>query len=140
MSDFLKDLQKAVDTGEFNSDIANKLNEINEKADEFAEGKTVNEIKEDFEKRFEDVEVKSVEEKDIPEINSNYESRMEEITRENETIQLVAEIINLDDLIDSRVAMMKEKIVKLKEENFNDFTNLGEYKDTVEAIVKKYIV
>jgi predicted SprT family Zn-dependent metalloprotease len=73
-SDFLKNLKNAVETGDFNSDAAKKINEISS----LAETKTVTESEEALNKRLESVGIKILTDDDV-ELNSQYEEKMEEI-------------------------------------------------------------
>ena len=83
MSKFLEELKKAADTGEFNSDAAKKINEIDELAEKKATGMSVDELTESLEKRIEANPAVAVTEEEALELNSQYEKKMEEIKKQD---------------------------------------------------------
>ena len=107
MSDFLKKMKESVETGEFNSEIANRLNEIDAKADEFAKDKTVDEMQAVVDKKIGDIE-------NVGELTSEFEDQMEFNRLQNEIGIRVAHIINLDGDITNFIVTLKSKIEEVR--------------------------
>lgn len=111
MSDFLEKLKKAADTGEFNSDIAKKINEINEAAEEKLRGKDVvaelEKIKENLEKRVEEdseevkeiKETKPLVEEDVIKLNTEYEKKMQAFKKQDAVNRQLATLIDIEDMV-----------------------------------------
>lgn len=98
-SDFLKNLKQAVDNGEFNSDAAKKINEINNLANNFNVGENLNESIENFNKRLENNQKSSVSEDIANEVNSEYEKEMQLIKEKDKINNLLANLIDIEDTV-----------------------------------------
>lgn len=96
--DFLNDLKESLDKGDFNSEAANKINEIVEKSEGF-EDKKVPEMEEDLKKMVEsEGGVKeSVSEEELPELNTEYEQKMAHFKKMDKINSEVATLINIDE-------------------------------------------
>ena len=148
MSDFLKNLKDAVEKGEFNSDAANKINEINElaekKLDGFKEdGKDINEtvdvIEENIKKRIEDAGHKTVSEEEAKELNSEYERKMAEFKKIDMANKQLAMLIEMEDMI---VASIEDMMMYCEEvESKYDEKENPKFEDLfqkIESLKSKY--
>jgi hypothetical protein len=103
-SDFLKNLQNAVETGEFNSEAAKKINEIDEKA------KTVENVQE---------KVMKAEAEYIPEEealkSAEYEQEMEKIKMQDAVNKQLATLIEIEDMVKLSISDMISFANELKE-------------------------
>ena len=79
MSKFLEDLKKAADEGEFNSEAAKKINELNDLAETKANEMDTGELESSLKKRMEETPVEPLNDDEITELNSEYEEKMAEI-------------------------------------------------------------
>jgi len=152
MSKFLEELKKAADTGEFNSDAAKKINEIDELAEKKATGMSVDELTESLEKRIEANPAVAVTEEEALELNSQYEKKMEEIKKqdaENKRIALaetaktqLKTLIEIEDMVKLSIQDMMFHIESLeenfKEEFMSEISEFGELSQKMEAIQTKY--
>ena len=100
-SDFLKNLKNAVETGEFNSEAAKKIIEI----DKLADTKTVAESEKAIDMRLESVGMKVLTEDDV-EINSQYEREMEKIKKVDEINKVLATLIEIEDMVKASIEDM----------------------------------
>lgn len=117
MSEFLKNLQKAVDEGEFNSEAAKKINELNELADKKISSSTPDfDLEKMVNKRVEDVGKRVGNEEDVEEINSEYEEKMELLKREDERNKDIAELMDLSKKLDEITEEIKNQEAKYVED------------------------
>lgn len=91
---FLENLKKAVDTGEFNSDAAKKIKEIAELAEE-----KIGNADALLKKRLEDSGVRTVSEEEAVQLNSEYEMKMEDIKKRDAINKNVATLIEIEDMV-----------------------------------------
>jgi hypothetical protein len=107
MSDILKNLQDALDNGDFNSEAAKKIKEIDERADDFAEMKTTEQMEESLiGKAVEEGGIKTGEDVDkekVAELNSEYEKKMEERAKEEVVYATIAGLMNLDEELEEKL-------------------------------------
>mgnify|MGYP001561921865 CR=1 FL=1 len=103
-SDFLKKLKKAVDTGEFNSEAAKKIIEVDKLADEklitmTKPNESINDsnLSKSINDRLKMAGIKTVSEEEALTLNSEYEKQMEEIKKRDEENKRIAELTNLVD-------------------------------------------
>lgn len=144
MSSFLEDLKKAADSGEFNSEAAKKIIEINSLAKTKLSSATtegVEELKQKVEKRYES-SVEPITEEQVLEANSEYEKKMEGLRKTDMVNGQVAMLIDIEDMVkasvDDMFSFVKEletKFEKPLEENDVVFATL---KTKLEEINKKY--
>jgi hypothetical protein len=102
-SNFLENLKKAVDNGEFNSEAAKKINDIDKLADE-----KVGNAKQLIQKRLDEVGIKTVTEEDVEVLNSEYEEKMKRIKRIDEANVCLVDLINREERIISEIRKMIE--------------------------------
>jgi len=96
MGNFLDNLKNAVDNGEFNSEAAKKIIDIDKLADEKKQevlnsGKTLEEL---VKERLDTVGIRTVSEEDAAILNSEYEKKMNEIKKQD---IINMELITLND-------------------------------------------
>lgn len=129
MSDFLKNLKKAVDDGEFNSKVANKINEINKKADEYLGAN----VEENINKRIKETGgPRKISSDKLPEINSEYEKQMLLVEKQNQVSNQLIKIIDLDKQIEEQINMFD----KLIDETLK-IENLREINSEIEVVINK---
>ena len=132
MSEFLENLKKAADNGEFNSEAAKKILEINELADKKLGAGTpadLEKIQESLDKRVEaDGEIKepkekatAISEEDVEELNSQYEKKMADLKKQDAVNLQVATLIEFDDVITATVGDLLDFTAGLKEKFGEEF-------------------
>jgi hypothetical protein len=94
-SSFLEKLKKAVDTGEFNSEAAKKIIEIDKLADEKLSTMTKPNIS--IDDRVKKAGIKTVSEEEVLILNSEYEKKMQEMKESDEENKRIAGLTNLAD-------------------------------------------
>jgi len=134
---FLENLKNAVDNGEFNSEAANKIKEINELADN-VKGFT----EKDGEKARELLKSQAVTEEEAVELNSSYEKEMEKIKQTDIANKYLATVIEIEEMVQLSIDDMtnylnetEETLSKEKENKNVIFDNLF---NKIEEIRKKY--
>lgn len=95
-SDFLKNLKQAVDNGEFNSDAAKKINEVDKLANNI---NIVGDSVESLNKRLENNQKFSVSKEIANEVNSEYEKEMQLIKEKDKVNSLLANLIDIEDTV-----------------------------------------
>jgi len=103
-SNFLENLKKAVDTGEFNSEAAKKIIEINKLAEEKISTMTKpnenivdSDIQKSINNRLKEAGVKTANEEEIITINSEYEKNMQKMKEIDNENKRVADLTNMID-------------------------------------------
>jgi len=126
-TNFLENLKKAVDTGEFNSEAAKKIIEIDKLADEKLSTMTKSgEVIEDSKlsksitERVKLGGVKTVSEEEALTLNSEYEKKMQKIQDDDAENKRIAEIMNV---VDKQLATLEEieEMVKLSVQDMLSF-------------------
>jgi hypothetical protein len=117
-SDFLKNLKTAVDTGEFNSEAAKKILEINKLAEDKLKeamkgGKPIIELVDD---RLEKAGVKTVTEEEAAAINPEYDKKMAKMKEDEATNKKIAEQINVAD----NQLQVLDEIEEMVQQSVND--------------------
>jgi len=129
-SSFLEGLKKSVDTGEFNSEAAKKIIEVNK----LAENANV----ENLADRLEKAGIKSVSEGEVAEINSDYEEKMQLIKEKDLALHQIAILKEIDETLMLSLYDMKD-FIKTIEDNFDKAKVVnGELFDEVKKIKNKY--
>ena len=105
--DFLKNLKDAVETGNFNSEAAKKINEIVELADGKIIEKTVEELEDAVEQRVEDSGVKSIPEEELEDVKSVVMTEYEEKMKNSALVEVVGKINIYNDKIGIIVENLK---------------------------------
>lgn len=106
-SPFLENLKKSVDTGDFNSEAAKKIIEIDTKAE------TAN--VENIGDRLEKAGVKTVGEGEVVELNSAYEKEMQAIREKDLVLQQIATLKDIEETVRLSVMDMKDFIRTLED-------------------------
>jgi len=143
MSIFLENLKKAADSGEFNSDAAKKINQIDEKANIFAENKSVVEMEESLiDKAKRDGEIKSVSEEEALELNSQYEQKMKKIKEQDAVNTQLVTLIDIEGMVKASIGDMysfiEELEVKFEKELNKEDPIFGDLYLKLEEIKSKY--
>lgn len=117
-NDFLENLKKAVDEGEFNSDAAKIINDIDKLAD--GKGNNVEELQEKINKRIDEGGKKeSLEQSEIKSIDEMNEKFNDEI-RENDIINTsIANLLEMEKLVNDSVLDLLSHVDELNENYFN---------------------
>ena len=97
---FLNDLKKAVEDGNFNSDAAKKINEIDKQANKLNKEKSQEELKQSINEKVEESGVKNVDKDKVSELNSEYEEKMQHRAKEETILATIATLENLDNEIE----------------------------------------
>lgn len=120
MSEFLENLKKSVETGEFNSEAAKKIIEIDKLAEEKIKSLTKSgqniedsDLTKAVEDRVKD-NVKTVSEEEALELNSQYEKKMEEIKKVDAANQQLATIIDIEDMVKLSIGDMMTFVAELE--------------------------
>ena len=131
MSSFLKNLKDAVDNGEFNSDAAKKINEIDMLADT-----TITTKKSDK------IEIKTVSDEEVALINSEYEKQMENIRIIDEINNKIKTLIDIDEMILNSVIDMNTFILEIKNKFSAEFdgndTRFTKLQEKINELNSKY--
>ena len=144
MSDFLENLKKAADNGEFNSDAAKKILEVHELADQKSKEMDTEKLQETLQKRMEEspVESKDVSEEEVLELNSQYEKKMEEIKLLDSVNARLATLIEIEDMvklsIDDMMSHVEELEAKFEEEFKDEVPVYGDLHLKIEEIKSNY--
>jgi hypothetical protein len=113
-SDFLDKLKKAVDTGEFNSEAAKKIIEIDELANEKMKGTSGivqdSNIEKSIDERLDKAGIKTVTEEEAAIINSEFDKKMLEIKEKDLALQQIKTLTEIDDLVMLSVYDMRDFI------------------------------
>lgn len=145
-SKFLDDLKKAVDSGEFNSDAAKKILEVNRLADE--KMKDLIRIDEEtvesksVDKRLEDAGIKKVSKEEADEINAQSMKKMAELEKKqfnNDRMLVLIDIENMVKLsIEDMMGFIKETEKFLEEKFDKEDPTFNELKAKIAEIKTKY--
>ncbi len=109
-SDFLNNLKKAVETGEFNSEAAKRFNEINERANIAVNNSlSINQMEKIEEN------LKSVSEEEAALAEKKYWEKMEEIKEKDLILQQIKTLIEVEESVAASVLDMKGFIDTLEE-------------------------
>ena len=146
MSDFLENLKKAADNGEFNSEAAKKILEVHDLADAKLKGKDVvselENIKESLVKRQEELVVEPMTEEQILEVNSEYEKKMAQLKKLDAVNAQLATLIEIEDMVKASVEDMfsftDELEGKFEKELEAEDPMFGDLSLKIEEIKSKY--
>lgn len=116
MSEFLENLKNAADKGEFNSDAARKILEINELAEQKAGSIKTKEDFENLKEKMEKVADNSaVTEEEALELNSQYEKQMLKIKEADMVNAQIATLVEIEDMVKLSISDMFEFINTLND-------------------------
>ena len=159
MSEFLDNLKKAADNGEFNSEAAKKILEINELADTkyrktddgvaYVDTPILDKLKESLEKRSEEIadpdtvkETKAVSEEDVAELNTEYEKKMAQFKKLDMINAQLATLTEIEDMvklsIEDMFGFVDELEAKFVKEIESEDPMFGELFLKLESIKSKY--
>ena len=113
MSDFLKSLKKDLEDGEFNSEAAKRINEINELANKKTKAAAnVDELEESVQRRLEEAGIKEVSEDMVKEQTTEYEEKM---TLFKQRDQINCRVVLLSDYKDSILSSITDLLYRTVE-------------------------
>lgn len=121
MSEFLNKLKNAVETEDFNSEAAQRINKI----DELADKKTAASSQEELDKRLEVAGVRNVSAEEAAAISSQYEEKMAKIKEDDAVNAQTATLIEIDDVIQLSIGDMFEFIEGLETKFSDKFKEAG---------------
>ena len=128
---FLKDLKKAVETGEFNSEAAKKIIE----EDKLADNPVVSHA---LDNAFEKAGVKTVTEEEAAVISADYEKKMQEIKEKDLALKQIAVLKDIDETVMLSVYDMRD-FIKTLEDTFDKNKPINvELFQEVERVKNKY--
>ena len=145
MSDFLENLKKAADEGEFNSEAAKKILEINELADKKIGEATpadLEKIQESLEKRQGEELVAPVSEEKVLEVNTEYEKKMAQLKKLDAVNAQLAILIEIEDMVKLSIGDMfgftDELEAKFEKEFETEDPMFGDLSQKIEEIKSKF--
>jgi len=145
MSDFLENLKKAADEGEFNSEAAKKILEINELADKKIGEATpadLERIQESLEKRQGEELVAPVSEEKVLEVNTEYEKKMAQLKKLDAVNAQLAILIEIEDMVKLSIEDMfgftDELEAKFEKEFETEDPMFGDLSQKIEEIKSKF--
>jgi len=140
-TDFLENLKKAVDTGEFNSEAAKKIIDIDKLADEKIDPDDL------VQKRLDESGLKAVRitEEEVEVINAEYEKKMQEIKEKDLVLQQIKTLQEIDETIKLSIHDMNDFVQTLEEsfdkENPNHadlFLEIQKMKNVYDPVLMEY--
>jgi len=136
-SNFLENLKKSVEEGDFNSEAAKKILEIDRLADEKKNAFGL--VGDRIEKTG---YAESVSEEEAAAINSEYEKKMEEVKKQDAVNQQLATLIEIEDMVKASIIDMLSYAEELDDKFSKEFENedpmFGELAQKIEQINSKY--
>lgn len=133
-SNFLENLKNAVDNGEFNSEAAKKINDIDKLADE-KKGATpvLDKIRADIDSG--EIKVAKASEEDVEILNSEYEEKMEKIKRVDGANAKLADLMDKEELVLTVIGEMIVLANEVKKEYATEFeTKDPEFMNLLEKV------
>jgi len=150
MSEFLENLKKAADEGEFNSEAAKKILEVHDLAEQKLKGKDVVEelenIKSSLEARQDEAveagEIKAVSEEKVAEAYTEYEKKMAQFKKLDMINAQLATLTEIEDMvklsIDDMFGFVESLEEKFEKELEGEDPLFGELYLKIESIKSKY--
>lgn len=135
MDNFLENLKKSLDNGEFNSEISKKMSELNELAETKAKSTSVNDLKKSVMNAANKNGIKSVTENEAVQINQEYEKKLEEIKLSDAINKDIALLINFNNTINNTIEDMFIHINHLEEKYSKHFENKESIIDDLSKII-----
>jgi uncharacterized HAD superfamily protein len=129
---FLEGLKKAVETGEFNSEAAKKIIEINKLADDKINKMSKTDLEESINNKIKSGGIKTVSEEEATTYNSQYEKKMQEISiidAENKRIadltnaayNQLSTLIEIEEMVKLSIGDMMTFVEELKQKFSKEF-------------------
>lgn len=131
MSNFLNDLKKAVETGNFNSDAAKKINEISDYAEELS--KTVDSEKA-VEKRLNNAGIRTVTDEDNAILETDFDNQLKILRREELKTKELVMLMDIENAVELTIGDMLLHIQGLKKAFADEFTENSENSDLVKKV------
>jgi len=138
--DFLKNLKDSLDKGEFNSDAAKKINEIDSKADEMMKSKSIGVINKSVEDKIKSTGIKNIGKDQLEELNSQYEKQMNERAKEEIILATIATFENIEFEIDSKINDLIGLINDVNRDYDNDDEKCVELFKKIKELQDKYML
>ena len=135
LSPFLENLKKSVETGDFNSEAAKKINEIDKLADIVA---PTGGVAANLEKRLENAGIKIITEEEAVIINSEYEEKMQEIKEKDLALQQIVLLKEIEETVRLSITDMQDFIKTLEDTFDKTKPNNVELFVEIEKIKNKY--
>lgn len=142
---FLENLKRAVEEGDFNSEAAKKIVEIDKLADEkFIESPDGNKYvnTENLDKLVDEAGVKNVTNEEAAVINSEYEKKMEDVKIQNAVTKQLATLIDIEEMVKASIDDMISFIEGLEHKFEKEFSEenpmFGELNQKIDEIRSKY--
>jgi len=150
MGTFLDDLKKSVETGEFNSEAAKKIIEIDKLASQKLEGGGTPGLNAIYDKIDSAPPKPAPTDEEVLELNSAYEKKMEEIKKQDAVNAQLATLIEIEDMVKLSIVDMlsftkelEEKFGKeflAKDPMFNElYLRIQEVKNKFEPTLLEYV-
>jgi hypothetical protein len=124
MNPFLENLKKSVETGEFNSEAAKKIIEIDKNADNAKGLFLTEEEQNELAKKRLDGTLKEntvVTEEEVLKLNSEYDKKMEEVKKQDAVNKQLATLIEIEDMVKASVDDMVSFIEELEDKFKKEF-------------------
>jgi len=139
-SDFLKNLQQTVETGEFNSEAAKKIIEIADLADrKMGSTKAIDAALEAAER---EGAIQTVTEQEAAALNTAYEEKMANIKKQDAVNAQIAVLVDIEDLVKASIADMFSFVDELNTEFEKEFAAedpiFGDLYQKMEELKSKY--
>lgn len=137
MENFLDNLKESLETGNFNSEAAKKINAVDDLADDVKREKTIDEMEDSIMDKATEGGVKTVDSEDIGKIQSEYEEKMKARAAEEIFLADIARLMNRDEEIDKIKEELREDIFKA----MDAYPKSDEYQDIytmIDHLVEKY--
>lgn len=139
-SNFLDNLKKAVEDGDFNSDAAKRIIDIDKLADEKKNTPALNKISDDIDN--DNIQIKTVSEDEAAMIQSNYEKEMEKIKKQDAINRQLATLIEIEDMVKASIEDMLLFAQELEEKFEKEFEAedpmFGDLSLKIEEVKNKY--
>jgi hypothetical protein len=138
-SDFLNNLKKTVESGEFNSEAAKKIIELNALADIAKTQPIPHEL---WDKAREKTITEAVTEQEAAAINSVYEEKMANIKKQDAINAQIATLVDIEDMVKASIedmfAFTDELEEKFKKEFESEDSMFGELYQKIENLKLQY--
>jgi uncharacterized coiled-coil protein SlyX len=137
-SEFINNLKKAVEEGDFNSDAAKKINEIDKEANKIKKNKSKEDIEKSINNKIKDSGTKAVDKDNIAELNSKYEKEMQNRAKEEKIYATIATLENLEYSIDKAFDELKKFIIQQKAKYDSNDESCKNLYEKMDKLMNKY--
>ena len=140
--DFLNNLKNAVETGNFNSEAAKKINEIVKHVETEIEKKSVTELEEALDKRLEESGVKTISEEELGEIKTvdmtEYEEKMKAFKEQDKVNSEIALLHNFNNDLMNRLTELGNTIALLGKKYEGQTKKWTDLFNLMDSLTEKY--